>query len=555
MRLLMIIPLNLVFFGFLAAFPAAASDVNQQADQQRVDKIFAAYDKADSPGCALGVIRDGNFIYRRGYGMGSLELGVPLSPESVFYMGSVSKQFTAAAIVLAAEQGFLSLDDDVRKYIPELPDYGHTITLRQMLHHTSGFRDFETLLYLSGRQISDPYSKHEMIELIARQKGLNNVPGDEWIYSNTNYFLLAEVMARATKKSLAAFAAENIFQPLGMAHTRFYDDHTVVVPGRIPAYDPGSDGKFLVDWSTNFELIGAGGLMSTVDDTLLWDRNFYDNRLGNGEFLKEMQTRGVLNSGKKTDYALGLELSKYRGLQIVEHSGALFGYGTEILRFPEQRFTVVCLCNVSSAGGAVTDLARKVADVYLENSLRPESRAVQSSGKGGFPDPSIFAGKYLDSSKHFVYSFTASGGNLMAWGATLGRVGPNQFKDLGTGTITFEGTGESMKATLVTDGETFFSGNRIRAPHLSEADLTNCTGQYRSSELDATYDLSINQGGLILQNNQHVWNPPLKLIPVARDEFESGEFNVVFIRDANHHVSELRVFTIRARDVRFERVH
>src|SRR5260370_27081097 len=214
--------------AFVIEFPALAAQVSPQ----RVDRTFAAYDKPGSPGCALGVIRDVNFIYRKAYGAASLELGVPLSPQSVFYMGSVSKQFTAASVVLAAEQGFLSLDDSVRRYIPELPDYGHAITLRQMLHHTSGFRDFETLLYLSGRQGSDLHSKDEMIDLIARQKGLNNVPGDDFIYSNTNYFLLGEVVNRATKKSLAEFAAENIFQPLGMVHTRFYDDHTSALRNR-----------------------------------------------------------------------------------------------------------------------------------------------------------------------------------------------------------------------------------------------------------------------------------------------------------------------------------
>ena len=211
-----------------------------ETDQERVDRIFAAYDKPGSPGCALGVIRDGSFIYRKGYGRASLEFGVPLSSESIFYMGSVSKQFTAASVVLAAEKGFLSLDDNVRKYIPELPEYAQAITLRQMLHHTSGLRDFLTLLPLSGRHDEDLHSKDELIALIARQKGLNNDPGAEFIYSNTNYFLLGEVVQRATRKPLAEFAAENIFKPLGMSHTRFYDDHTVVVPGRVSGYDPGT---------------------------------------------------------------------------------------------------------------------------------------------------------------------------------------------------------------------------------------------------------------------------------------------------------------------------
>ena len=211
---------------------------------QKVDQVFAAYNKAGSPGCALGVIRDGAFIYRKGYGSASLELGVPLSSQSVFYMGSVSKQFTAASVVLAAEQGFLSLDDNIRKYIPELPDYGHPITLRHMLHHISGLRDIFGILAIAGRNPLDLHSTEEMLDLVARQKALNFDPGAEYLYSNTNYFLLAEVVKRTTGKPLSVFAAENIFQPLGMTHTRFYDDHTAVVPGRIPAFSPERTALF-----------------------------------------------------------------------------------------------------------------------------------------------------------------------------------------------------------------------------------------------------------------------------------------------------------------------
>jgi CubicO group peptidase (beta-lactamase class C family) len=532
-------------FLFLPRIPAFAAD----SSEKRVNLIFSAYDKTDSPGCALGVIRDGDFIYRKGYGMANLELGVPLSPESVFYMGSVSKQFTAASVVLAAEQGFLSLDDDVRQYIPELPDYGHPITLRQMLHHTSGFRDFETLLYLSARTLSDLHSKEEMIDLIVRQKGLNNIPGDEWIYSNTNYFLLADVVKRATKKSLAEFSAENIFQPLGMMHTRFYDDHTFVMPGRVPAYDPGSGGIFLVDWSTNFDLVGPGGLMSNLDDLLLWDRTFYEKRLRKGTLVKELLTRGALNSDKQISYALGLELGTYRGLPIVEHGGALFGYRTEILRFPEQRFTVICLCNLSSA--SPNGLARKVAEIYLEKSLQPEASSVQPASSAGSPDPIRFAGKYLDPHRHFIYLFSASEGNLMAWGASLRRLGVNQFSDLGTGTITFADSKGSMSCTLEVDGETFFAGKRIQDLHLSDADLAAYAGLYKSTELDVTYNLSINQGSLTIRNN---WNPPVRLTPVALDEFESEDLGtIVFHKDANHHVSGLRVFTVNARNVSFEK--
>jgi CubicO group peptidase (beta-lactamase class C family) len=543
MRIIAIAALHL---GFLFGFAATAED-----SQQRIDQIFSVYNKPDSAGCALGVIQDGAFVYRRGYGAASIELGVPLSPASVFYMGSVSKQFTATSVVLAAEQGFLSLDDDVRKYISELPDYGHTITLRQMLHHTSGFKDFLTLLSYSGRDPAGIHSDNEVIDLIARQKSLNNIPGDEFIYSNTNYFLLGEVVKRATGKSLAEFASENIFRPLGMERTRYYDDHSVVLPGRVSAYSTGAGGQFLVDWSTSYDLVGGGGLMSNVDDLLLWDRNFYTNGLGKGTLLKELQTPGVLNSGKQIGYALGLELGSYRGLSIVEHDGELYGYRTEILRFPEQRFTVVCLCNVASANPS--GIARKVADIYLEKNLKAVSDGIETSNIHRFPDPGPFAGKYLDPRTHVVYSFTSSDGRLMAWGANLRRVGPNQFKDLGTGTITFDGSDGKMKATLEMDGNALFAGQRIEVPHLTDAELAAYTGRFRSAEIDAMYNLSIAGGSLVLRLN---WNPPLKLKLIAPDQFENEDLGtIVFQRNASHQVSGLSLFSLRARNVLFEKAN
>ncbi len=536
---------GLVFFSLVYVLPVAA-----QGEQRRVDQIFSAYDKTNSPGCAVGVIRDGYFLYRKAYGMASLELGVPLSTQSVFYLGSLAKQFTAAAVVLAAEQGQLSLDDDVRKYLPELPDYGRVITLRQMLHHTSGLRDFLALFYLSGREEADVLRREEILALVARQKALNNIPGDEFIYSNTNYFLLGEVVRRATKKSLAQFAAENIFQPLGMTHTQFYDDRTQVVPGRVPAYYAGPAGDFLIGWSTNYETVGGGGLMSSVDDLLLWDRNFYQNKLRKGTLVKELLTHGVLNDGKQTDYALGLFMSSYRGLPIVAHEGANFGYRAGILRFPEQRFTVLCLCNVSSAGAY--NLARQVADIYLAGSLKSEEGVAQSSNKDGFPDPAKFAGKYFDSRKHAVYAFIASDGNLMAWGANLRRLGPNQFKDLEEGILTFDDSSGSMKISLEMDGIMFFTGERIEAPPLAEQELTVYTGQYRSAELDTTFDVAVGNGSLVLRRNRQ---PERKLIPIAQDEFESEDLgNLVFHRGANHKVSGMSLFVDSARGVSFEKI-
>jgi CubicO group peptidase (beta-lactamase class C family) len=519
----------------------------QNVPAQKVDQIFSLYNKPGSPGCSLGVIRDGDFVYRRAYGLATLELGVPLSTQSVFYMGSVSKQFTAAAIVLAAEQGYLSLDDDVRKYLPELPDYGHVITLRQMIHQTSGFRDFFTLLSLSGHDVADFNSPEDIFKIVVRQRGLNNIPGDEWIYSNTNYFLLGIVVKRATKKSLSEFAAEKMFQPLRMSHTLFYDDHTLVVPGRVAAYDSGPHDSFRVDWSTTYEVVGGGGLLSTVDDLLLWDGNFYSNRLGKGTLVQELQTPGVLNNGNKISYAMGLD-GNYRGLPIIEHGGALFGYRTELLRFPEQKFSVICLCNITNA--VPENLARKVADIYLEDKLQSGASTLSPSSRGNFADPATFAGKYLDPRTHLMYTFTASNGNLMAWGGVLRRINADQFYDLGSNVITFESSEGTTHAKLDLKGETYFSGSRVQELHLVEPVLASYTGRFRSTELDTVYGLSLEKDTLTLLNRD---NPPQKLTPIAKDEFDAGDLGrLVFERDSGGRVFGFLIFTQDARGIAFK---
>jgi CubicO group peptidase (beta-lactamase class C family) len=523
--------------------PGFSADVSPQ----NIDELFAY--NLHSPGCSVGVIRDGRFVFRKSYGKASLELGTPLTPESVFYMASVSKQFTAASVVLAAEQGFLSLDDDVRKYIPELSDYGHPVTLRQMLHHTSGFRDFLALTYLAGRDTSALSSSDDVLKLIAHQKGLNNSPGDEYVYSNSNYFLLGIVVKRATGKSLAEFARANIFQPLGMTHTLFYDDRTIVVPNRVAAYDPGQDGRFLVDWSTLFDIVGGGGLMSNVDDLILWDRNFYSNKLGKGTLVRELESPGTLNNGHHINYGLGLWMSEYRGLRTVEHSGGTFGYRTELLRFPEQRFSVIVLCNVANAD--VEGLARKVSNLYLEKQLKSEAGETPRSGT--LPDSASFAGTYLDARAHMIYTFTAISGNLMAWGAKLRRLGANEFSDLVGNPIVFKSSNGTMTATLTLQGETYFSGDRVPDIHLSEAALNGLVGDYHSDELEATYSLSLVKGGLKLRNGD---NPPVDLKPVAPNEFQAGDLGtVVFHGAGDTQVSGLTLFSQSARGITFQKVH
>ena len=519
-----------------------------ESKERKVDQLFATFEKPGSPGCSVGVISEGNFVYKKSFGYASLEFGVPLTPESVFYVASISKQFTAASVVLAAEQGHLSLDDDVRKYIPELPDYGHSITLRQMLHQTSGLRDFFDLIALSGGNPAEIASAPDILKLIVRQKGLNNIPGAEWNYSNSNYFLLAEVVQRATKQSLARFAAENIFQPLGMKHTLFFDDNTLVVPDRVAAYDPGKDGKFLVDWSTSYDLVGGGGLMSTVDDLLLWDRNYFSNKLGKGTLVQQLQSHGALNDGNQIDYAMGLTLGEYRGLPTAEHSGANFGYRSEYLRFPQQRFSAIVLCNLSTAGPV--GLAHKIADLYLQGDLAPQTALSLSSGS---PGPDTFAGTYLDPHTKTIYKFTAEDGNLMGWGEALQRVAADRFYDLQGDIMTFSGDNSAMHLSLPIPGELYFSGDRVRPLQLSAAQLSRFTGNFKSEELDTTYALSVEDGRLTVKLPN---NPPVPLDAAGPQEFYSSDLgDIVFTPAPGHGVQEFSLSTQASRGITFEKVY
>lgn len=337
---------------------------------QQVDAVFAEWDSTQTPGCSLGVYRNGRMAYARGYGMANLEYGIANSPRTVFRTGSVSKQFTAMAITLLAESGALSLDDDIHQYFPQMYDYGVPVTLRQMIHHTSGLRDYLTLAELAD--LGEDYSVPEAVELIARQRELNFPPGEEFLYSNSNYFLLSQVVERVTGKTLHEWAEENLFRPLGMTSTHFHDDHTHVVKNRADGHLPAEGGGYRLSM-TILDMVGDGGVFTTVEDLLLWDRNFYGNRLGKGgpALIQTVETVGRLNDGSETGYAFGLRVGEHRGLRTIGHGGAFAGYRAAMERYPEKRLTVAVLCNVGTV--EPMRLARQVAELYLADAMKPES--------------------------------------------------------------------------------------------------------------------------------------------------------------------------------------
>ena len=333
-----------------------------------VDQLFAQWAGPDSPGASIAIIQNGKIVYSQGYGSANLEYGVPNTPATVFHLASVSKQFTAFAIYLLAQDGKLSLDDDVRKYLPKLHDFGKVITIRQLLHHTSGVRDQWNLLLLAGWRPEDVITDDDVARLLFQQTELNFAPGDQFLYSNSGYTLLAMVVKQVSGKTLPAFAKERIFDPLGMAHTHFQDDYGIVVKDRAYSYARQPDGKYQYV-ALSYSTVGPSSLFSTVGDLARWDENFYTGEVGGPALLAQMQEKGKLNNGKEIEYASGLEIGKYRGLRTVEHSGGDAAYRTNILRFPDQHFSVVLLANAGDVRPAT--LSFKIADIYLKDRLQP----------------------------------------------------------------------------------------------------------------------------------------------------------------------------------------
>jgi CubicO group peptidase (beta-lactamase class C family) len=391
-----------------------------QREAAAVDAVFAAYARPGSPGCAVGVFQNGAIAYAKGYGLASIEHDVPITPDTVFYAGSVSKQFTAMAAALAIQQGKLSYDDSIRKHLPELPPYADAIKVRHLLHHTSGLRDYNTLLAVAGRRDEDAWDNAAVLRITARQKALNFEPGAEYLYSNTGYTLLATIVERATGTKFADYADAQIFKPLGMTASHFHTDARRLVKGRAMAYG-GREGQWTFDTPIN-ERAGAGGLYTTITELQKWDENFYTGKVGGMAILQQLQTRAVLNDGKTIAYAWGLQIGEYRGLPIVEHSGSLGGYRAHILRFPSQHTSVALLCNVSVVN--TTALARQVVGVVLKDQLTapagsPGGGGVAGSVPGRAPDSTTaaanadYAGVFYSDELESRVTVTARGDELL----------------------------------------------------------------------------------------------------------------------------------------------
>ncbi|HEY0547077.1 MAG TPA: serine hydrolase domain-containing protein [Pyrinomonadaceae bacterium] len=556
--------LGLLFIIFNSA--QAQSDKSGRDERaQRVDELFAQWSKPETPGCALAVIGDGQVIYQRGYGIANLDYGIPISSTSVFNIASMSKQFTAMSVALLARQGKLSLEDDIRKFLPELPQYQSPVTIRQLIYHTSGIREYSHLMQLAGVRFQDA-SDEDVFKIIARQKELNFKPGEEYLYSNSGYFLLAQIIKRASGKSLREYADENIFKPLGMTNTRFHDDSSAVIKNRAAGYSSRQGGGFALEITAS-DHVGDGGLLTTIDDLLLWDRNFSENRLSGGvDLIRQFLTQGKLNDGDAIDYAFGMDVETYRGLKLFGHGGAFNGFNSDMIRFSEQRFSVICLCNLSGIESG--RLTRGVADIYLADEFKrsaegesrtapPEPKAVQVPEK----ELTAVAGSYFNpANNNFRKIYVKNGKLIYSRGSSeseLAPLGNNHFLMLGVPDrveLSFKSArpGAPLQMTTMVNGVGSIIHDAVKPAAYTPQQLKEFAGTYYSPEIDATY--IILQGDKLLLRRKNVDEDTPLLTQFADSFSAAGSGSIQFTRDRQNHVTGFRLSTSRVRKLRFDKI-
>jgi CubicO group peptidase (beta-lactamase class C family) len=527
------------------SFPLGAQRPAASDSAAAVDAVFAGWTSRSTPGCAVGVARDGRVILTRAYGMANLEYDVPITPTTIFEAGSVSKQFTAAAVVLLALDGRLSLEDPVRKHIPELPPYADSITIRHMLTHTSGLRDWGTVVGAAGwPRGTRTYTQRHVLDVLARQKSLNYRPGAEYLYSNSNYNLAAMIVERVSGQSLPDFTKARIFQPLGMTNTSWRDEYRRIVRNRATAYSGNPSGGFRQDMP--FENVyGNSSLLTTVEDLIRWNQNFVNPVVGGPRFVAEMQTQARLNNGRTITYALGIERDTWRGVPVVSHGGATAGYRAFLARYPEQRLDVALLCNSGSVNPAA--ISTRVAEIFLGDRLQPMATQAASGAPLPLSTLQTRAGLFRDVRTGVPVRVTRQDSTLRVAGQQLVPVSENAFA-AGASRVEFA-NGAARLRRITSDGDTT-EYVRVAEWSPTTAELQQFAGEYTSAEAEVTLRIAVQNGRLVRIDR---YGETARLTPSYTDAFWQGGVLATFHRDTAGRVVGMSLGLGRVRDLRFER--
>lgn len=561
--LFVIIGLSLISASFLYSLEKS-KETPPLSVEAKINKVFKDLDKPSTPGAAVAVVKDGLVVFRRGYGCAQVEYNIPITPSTIFHVASVSKQFTAMAITMLEASGKLSVDEDIRKYLPGMPDLGKKITVRHLLHHISGIRDQWELVILSGSRMDDVITQQYLLEVIKKQKELNFPPGERYLYCNSGFTLMAEIVSKVSGKPFVDWVKENIFDPLGMSSSHFHIDHRMIVKNR--AYSYAFDSKKGLRKSVlSYANVGATSLFTTVEDMANWMRNFAEKRVGGEEVIKKMVSKGVLNNGKTIGYARGLNIGDYRGLKTISHSGADAGFRSYMVYFPEEKFGVVVLANLASA--QPQRYAVQVADIFLTEKFKPGKKP--AAGKKAVKKVKLKKKQLMPCTGHFwiersqqlreivldnnTLYYVRSKTNrstLMAVSATSFYM--KEFPAVIVNFSKLEGDKFSKMAVDVPD-EGSIPARRVEPFKPTEENLKEYAGTYYSDELDVKWYFPIEKGKL---NVKIPRKPAAALQPVVKDKFSmvDGLGTIYFRRDSRGAVSGLAVSTGRVINLQFKKV-
>lgn len=503
-------PLPAPLISFLGALilctipsEARAADVMED----RMDKLVLQTVKPDGPGCAILVVDDGKVVFKRAYGIADMDTGCPITTATAFNIASVTKQFTAACIALLVEKGAISLDDDIRKYLPELPAYEAPIQIRHLIHHISGIRDLALLSFLKGLPLDETYPEPVLLDLLTRQKELNFRPGEAYSYSNSGYFLLGLIIQRVTGMSVGAYAQKQLFAPLGMTHTSYHRDPERIGKDFAVGHVPDGAGKYRRTYvAQETRDFGHDGIYTTVEDLYLWDQDFYKNKIGGESFNTLLLTRGTLNNGDTLTYAFGLRIGDHGGRRTVSHQGGSLGYNAFLVRFPERRFSVICLANYALN---TTKLSYEIADLYLGI---PKEKSAPAPAPVTYTvaevDPAVyagFAGKYgVNDGTILMVSTQDKRLYVQPPGAPLLELHPKSateyFLKGADVQVSFpqDENGKTSKLVWHQNGH-HIPADKLAGQSLCPAQLPEYEGEYYSEELQATYGVYVHQDRLYLK--------------------------------------------------------
>jgi CubicO group peptidase (beta-lactamase class C family) len=548
-------PMNRKQFFFVllvALFLSSATSAQVPAKEKVVasaEKAFEKYTKAyvaPAPGCAAAASLNGETVFEKAFGLAELEHNVPNTPQTIFETGSVAKQITAAALILLQQDGKLSIDDPVRKYIPELPDYGSPLTIRHLLNHTSGLRDWGTVISLTGAGRGDRVITQDLaLDIIVHQRALDFTPGSEYSYSNSGYNLAAIIVERVSKQKFPAFVEERFFKPLGMKNSSWRDDYQRLVPGRAQAYARQTNGSWRLEMPF-MNVYGNGGMLTTVGDWMKWNAMLDSQSLG-APLVHALETQGVLNDGRRISYALGLVVGKYKGLKDVSHGGGTAGYQTFLGRYPDNKLSIGVLCNGTSpsAGGIAASITDEIFAPYPETAKTEPAKLSEDELKR-------FVGIWRNEKTHAPARFVIENGVSRWSGARLAPIGDGRFT-YGENQLKFtvDKDGNPTLAEVVDpDGEVRrFDHEKPWTPTPQE--LASFKGDWFSEEAGATFTFAVEGEKAFIKQRPAT---SLAMQPIYKDHFTVQGYVVWFTRDKNGKVNGMHVGASRMRDMPFVRV-